>query len=257
MESKKKILVADAGEEFRRLVVDAISEEFDLETVADTGDGQEACRLVQELRPDVVVMDLVLARMDGLEVLQAINTMNPRPRILVLSSFANGTMAAHVAAVGADYYLMKPARISTVMERIRQLCGQTMADPIQEPSRPSVREQSLESTVTGIIHEIGVPAHIKGYQYLREAIIIAVEDMDVINAVTKVLYPEVAKRFSTTASRVERAIRHAIEVAWDRGDLETLQKYFGYTVSNAKGKPTNSEFIAMIADRLQLQRKEK
>lgn len=114
----------------------------------------------------------------------------------------------------------------------------------------------MEAMVTSIIHEVGVPAHIKGYQYLREAIILAVEDMDVINAVTKVLYPEVAKRFGTTASRVERAIRHAIEVAWDRGDLETLQKYFGYTVSNVKGKPTNSEFIAMIADRLQLQRRE-
>lgn len=114
----------------------------------------------------------------------------------------------------------------------------------------------MENTVTSIIHEVGVPAHIKGYQYLREAILIAVADMDVINAVTKVLYPEVAKRFNTTASRVERAIRHAIEVAWDRGDLETLQKYFGYTVSNVKGKPTNSEFIAMIADRLQLQQKE-
>ena len=118
-------------------------------------------------------------------------------------------------------------------------------------------EQNLENDVTHMLHEIGIPAHIKGYQYLREAIVIAVDDMEVINAVTKILYPEVAKRFGTTASRVERAIRHAIEVAWDRGDLETLQKYFGYTVSNSKGKPTNSEFIAMIADRLQLQRKEK
>ena len=139
-----------------------------------------------------------------------------------------------------------------VVERIRQMV--TVTHPLSE--EPAGRGRSLESTVTAIIHEIGVPAHIKGYQYLREAIMIAVEDMDVINAVTKVLYPEVAKRFGTTASRVERAIRHAIEVAWDRGDLETLQKYFGYTVSNAKGKPTNSEFIAMIADRLQLQRKE-
>ena len=127
----------------------------------------------------------------------------------------------------------------------------------EETPRADARGETLERTVTSIIHEIGVPAHIKGYQYLREAIMIAVEDIEVINAVTKILYPEVAKRFGTTASRVERAIRHAIEVAWDRGDLETLQKYFGYTVSNAKGKPTNSEFIAMIADRLQLQRKQK
>jgi len=150
---------------------------------------------------------------------------------------------------------MKPCKTSSVLECIRRLTDQIPADG--EDIREGTRGQSLESTVTAIIHEIGVPAHIKGYQYLREAIIIAVEDMDVINAVTKILYPEVAKRFGTTASRVERAIRHAIEVAWDRGDLETLQKYFGYTVSNAKGKPTNSEFIAMIADRLQLQRKEK
>ena len=153
---------------------------------------------------------------------------------------------------------MKPCKLSTVIERIRQMAaGSFQGDGEGESARNGSREVSLESTVTAIIHEIGVPAHIKGYQYLREAILIAVADMEVINAVTKILYPEVAKRFGTTASRVERAIRHAIEVAWDRGDLETLQKYFGYTVSNAKGKPTNSEFIAMIADRLQLQRKEK
>ncbi len=256
METKKKVLVADAGEEFRKLVADTLSEEADMEIVADTGDGQEVVRLSRELKPDVIVMDLVLSRMDGLEVLGALGSLSPRPKTLMVSSFAGGAMAAHAAAAGADYYLMKPVKLSTVVERIRQLAGQSQTD--EEPvSRPSAREQSLESTVTAIIHEIGVPAHIKGYQYLREAIIIAVQDMDVINAVTKVLYPEVAKRFSTTASRVERAIRHAIEVAWDRGDLETLQKYFGYTVSNAKGKPTNSEFIAMIADRLQLQRKEK
>ena len=141
-----------------------------------------------------------------------------------------------------------------MLERLRQL---TAAPGSAETVGPPQRAQSLESIVTSIIHEIGVPAHIKGYQYLREAILIAVADMDVINAVTKVLYPAVAKHFGTTASRVERAIRHAIEVAWDRGDLETLQKYFGYTVSNTKGKPTNSEFIAMIADRLQLEQKER
>lgn len=258
MESKKKVLVADAGEEFRRLAVDTLSAEADFTVVGSTGDGEDACRLVRELAPDVILMDLVLSRMDGLDVVRAIHGMNPRPRILVLSSFANGAMAAQAAADGADYYLMKPAKLTTVTERMRQLCGQLMVEsPRESNTRSAVQEQSLESTVTAIIHEIGVPAHIKGYQYLREAIIIAVEDMEVINAVTKILYPEVAKRFSTTASRVERAIRHAIEVAWDRGDLETLQKYFGYTVSNAKGKPTNSEFIAMIADRLQLERKER
>ena len=158
-------------------------------------------------------------------------------------------MVETAAAKGADFYLTKPCRVSAVGERLRQVMTPGGMEPEQD------EDATLEAQVTAIIHEVGVPAHIKGYQYLREAIIIAVNDMDVINAVTKVLYPEVAKRYGTTASRVERAIRHAIEVAWDRGDLETLQKYFGYTVSNAKGKPTNSEFIAMIADRLQLERR--
>lgn len=203
-------------------------------------------------------MDMVLSRLDGLEVLREMENLSPRPKTLVISSFARGNMADLAASQGADYYMMKPCNTGTVVERIRQLAqlSSSSGNLDSAPRFPRV-EQSLESTVTTIIHEIGVPAHIKGYQYLREAIMIAVQDMEVINAVTKVLYPEVAKRFGTTASRVERAIRHAIEVAWDRGDLETLQKYFGYTVSNAKGKPTNSEFIAMIADRLQLQRKEK
>ena len=184
-----------------------------------------------------------------LEVLEQLNKMEKRPKILVLSNYTRGGIADAAAAKGADYFMVKPCRSSALCERIRDLTGGTAIETEGD------RGVDLEKQVTAIIHEVGVPAHIKGYQYLREAILIAVRDMDVINAVTKVLYPEVAKRFNTTASRVERAIRHAIEVAWDRGDLETLQKYFGYTVSNAKGKPTNSEFIAMIADRLQLQRK--
>ena len=237
------------------LLIETIQKEADMELVGETGDGREAVNLARESGADVVVMDMVLSQMDGLEVLQELGGLPGRPRALVVSSFARGNTADLAAAAGADYCLMKPCKTATVVERIRQVTGQSRAADGEE--RDGTREQSLESIVTAIIHEIGVPAHIKGYQYLREAIIIAVEDMEVINAVTKILYPEVAKRFGTTASRVERAIRHAIEVAWDRGDLETLQKYFGYTVSNAKGKPTNSEFIAMIADRLQLQRKER
>ena len=247
--------MADASEEFRHLFITALDEESDVELAGETGDGEEAVRLARELAPDVVVMDFVLTRMDGLEVLEALAALPARPRVLVLSSFARGNMAELAASHGADYYMLKPCKLSTVLERVRQLTAQDTENG--ETGRQNADGRSLESTVTAIIHEIGVPAHIKGYQYLREAILIAVDDMDVINAVTKVLYPEVAKRFGTTASRVERAIRHAIEVAWDRGDLETLQKYFGYTVSNAKGKPTNSEFIAMIADKLQLELREK
>ena len=255
MENKKRIIVADVGEEFRALLVAGLREEADLEVVAETGDGQDAVRLVRELSPDVLIMDLMLTRMDGMEVLAEVNALSRKPRVLVLSSFARDVVAEQAAAQGADYFIVKPCRLSSVVERVRQIASPFRKEG--EGAGQSLSGQSLESVVTAIIHEIGVPAHIKGYQYLREAIMIAVADMDVINAVTKILYPEVAKRFGTTASRVERAIRHAIEVAWDRGDLETLQKYFGYTVSNAKGKPTNSEFIAMIADRLQLQRREK
>ena len=255
MENRKSVLLADASEEFRHLFAGALAEEDDIVLIGETGDGQEAVRLAREQQPDVMVMDLVLSRMDGLEVLQALAGQSPRPRVLVLSSFARGNMAELAASCGADYYMMKPCKQTAVLERVRQLANGVPAGGTGE--QDETQSRNLESTVTAIIHEIGVPAHIKGYQYLRESILIAVKDMEVINAVTKILYPEVAKRFGTTASRVERAIRHAIEVAWDRGDLETLQKYFGYTVSNAKGKPTNSEFIAMIADRLQLQRKEK
>ena len=255
METKKTILIADTSEEFRTILADALQAEEGLEVVGQTSDGQEAIQMVQDRSPDILVMDLVLGRMDGFDVLDAVKS---KPvSTLILSGFARGCMADQVAARGGDYYMMKPCRMATVIERVRQLMTRAGDNGGAGDSWSANQAENLETTVTGIIHEIGVPAHIKGYQYLREAIIIAVEDMEVINAVTKILYPEVAKRFGTTASRVERAIRHAIEVAWDRGDLETLQKYFGYTVSNAKGKPTNSEFIAMIADRLQLQRRER
>lgn len=254
METKKTILIADTSEEFRASLAEALQAEEGLEVVGQTGDGQEAIQLVQERAPDVLIMDLVLGRADGFDVLDAVKSKPTS--VLVLSSFVRDRIAIEVAARGGDYYMVKPCRMASVVERVRLLAAQRWSDGEGLPGGPATARQTLEASVTTIIHEIGVPAHIKGYQYLREAIIIAVEDMEVINAVTKVLYPEVARRFDTTASRVERAIRHAIEVAWDRGDIETLQKYFGYTVSNAKGKPTNSEFIAMIADRLQLQRKQ-
>ena len=256
MESKKRILIADADVVFRDALIEALSEEGDMEVVGTTDDGERAVELVRSCKPDILVMDLILSHMDGLDVLAALDAAG-RPKVMVLSALARGGTTELALARGANYCLMKPCKLSSAVERIRQITTPLHGED-EFPDRPSSRpHQSLEASVTSIIHEIGVPAHIKGYQYLREAIIMTVENMDVINAVTKILYPEVAKRFNTTASRVERAIRHAIEVAWDRGDLETLQKYFGYTVSNAKGKPTNSEFIAMIADRLQLQQKEK
>ncbi|MCI8414519.1 MAG: sporulation transcription factor Spo0A [Ruminiclostridium sp.] len=252
MESKKKVLIADANEVFRTTLAETIRAADGLEVIAQTGDGQEAIELTRRLSPDVLVLDLVLERVDGFDVLEAVGQLPTST--LTLSNFARGCMADQVAAKGGDYYMMKPCQASSVAQRIQMLAARPLSG--EEAGAMPADRQTLEANVTAIIHEIGVPAHIKGYQYLREAIIMTVEDMDVINAVTKVLYPEVAQKFGTTASRVERAIRHAIEVAWDRGDLDTLQKYFGFTVSNSKGKPTNSEFIAMITDRLQLQRRQ-
>ncbi len=251
MEQEIVILLGDAAQELQTAFAEAAQSEPDLRLAGATGDGEELLRLAELHRPDVVVMDLVLAGLDGLEVLARLKEMPQPPRVIVLSAFLQSGLVREVGVHGGDYLMLKPCRPATVLERCRQL---VLGGEPQTELAPGT--ESLELRVTSIIHEIGVPAHIKGYQYLREAIRLAVEDMEVINAVTKVLYPTVAKKFATTPSRVERAIRHAIEVAWDRGDLETLQKYFGYTVSNAKGKPTNSEFIAMIADRLQLQRKE-
>ncbi len=246
MSDKKKIVLADASEEFRQMLAEMVQGEADLTVCAQTGSGEELLDLVAVHKPDVVIMDLMLSGMDGLEVLEELG--ENRPRVLVLSSFNNPSIAEQVSQRGGDYCMLKPCRMQSVISRTRELAGGKTGTQIQEETS----SRDLERQVTAIIHEIGVPAHIKGYQYLREAIGLAVDDMEIINAVTKVLYPAVAKKFNTTASRVERAIRHAIEVAWDRGDLETLQKYFGYTVSNAKGKPTNSEFIAMIADRISL-----
>lgn len=247
MGDKKRIVLADAAEEFRQMLADMIGGEADLTVCAQTASGEELLDLIARHRPDVVVMDLMLSGMDGLEVLEELG--EDRPKVLVLSAFGGPALAGQISQRGGDYCMLKPCRPQSVVERARLLCD---VPALQLQEEGDARD--LERQVTAIIHEIGVPAHIKGYQYLREAIGLAVEDMDIINAVTKVLYPTVAKKFNTTSSRVERAIRHAIEVAWDRGDLETLQKFFGYTVSNAKGKPTNSEFIAMIADRISLER---
>ena len=248
MEEKTRIVLGDAAESFRGMLAEALGMEEDLLVAGETGGGEELLHLVKTLRPDVVVMDLVLSGMDGIEVLEQLG--DHRPRVLVLSAFAQSAFNDALPELGVGYFMLKPCRLESLVGRIRQLAALSGGEA--SPQAEESDRQKLELKITSIIHDIGVPAHIKGYQYLREAISLAVEDMDVINAVTKVLYPAVAKKYATTASRVERAIRHAIEVAWDRGDLETLQKYFGYTVSNAKGKPTNSEFIAMIADRISL-----
>ena len=244
MEKHMRVLIADGNQEFCDGLKEALLDRGH-EVVGTAEDGLTALRLLRETKPDLLVLDLMLPQADGITVLKQLN-QEERPRTLMLSAIATAYIAAATVNYGVDYLMIKPCAIQTVVERLEEIRGLDLAQ-----NQPGSAD--IETMVTNVIHEIGVPAHIKGYQYLREAIIIAVGDMEVINAVTKVLYPQVAKTFSTTPSRVERAIRHAIEVAWDRGDLDTLQRFFGYTVSNTKGKPTNSEFIALIADRLQLQ----
>ena len=252
MDKRTSILIADNSEEFCGSLSTALQRTERFNLVGTACDGEQAMQLLEERKPDILVLDLMLAKKDGLSILKSMTGWERRPAVVATSGFMTDYVASAAAGLGVAYLILKPCDMEALVDRLEELRGDSGRPALPRKSAPG---QSIEALVTGIIHEIGVPAHIKGYQYLREAIIIAVGDMDVINAITKVLYPQVAKTFQTTPSRVERAIRHAIEVAWDRGDLDTLQRFFGYTVSNTKGKPTNSEFIALIADKLQLQLK--
>ncbi|MDD7673917.1 MAG: sporulation transcription factor Spo0A [Oscillospiraceae bacterium] len=252
MEHATTVFIADSAEDFCTGLVAALQRSDGFQVVGTANDGEQAIRQILDRKPDVLVLDLMLSKQDGISVLKAISGMERRPVTLATSAFITEYVSTSAANLGVRYLMLKPCDMTALVERLEEIRGGESLR-MSVPRRPD--KNSIEAMVTSIIHEIGVPAHIKGYQYLREAIIIAVNDMDVINAITKVLYPQVAKTFGTTPSRVERAIRHAIEVAWDRGDLDTLQRFFGYTVSNTKGKPTNSEFIALIADKLQLQLK--
>ena len=252
MDNQTTVMIADNTEEFCSSLVTTLQRSEGFRVVGTANDGEQAVRMIQQMQPQILVLDLMLAKRDGLSVLKAISAMERKPAVLATSGFITDYVASAAANLGVQYLMLKPCDMTALVERLEEL---RRGQPAMLSQNRTGGKPNIEAMVTSIIHEIGVPAHIKGYQYLREAIIIAVNDMDVINAITKVLYPQVAKAFQTTPSRVERAIRHAIEVAWDRGDLDTLQRFFGYTVSNTKGKPTNSEFIALIADKLQLQLK--
>ncbi len=252
MEAMYRVLLANGNEEFCGKLAAALKQTDRYAVVGTANDGISAISMLREIKADLLVVDLVLPQADGMSVLKAAAALDKKPVLLVLADFVTEYVSTMFMNLGVQYIMLKPCTCRAIVERMDEI-RQSLSQRKSGSTR--TKEVNVEAMVTSIIHEIGVPAHIKGYQYLREAIMIAVHDMDVINAITKVLYPQVARTFQTTPSRVERAIRHAIEVAWDRGDLETLQRFFGYTVSNTKGKPTNSEFIALIADKLQLQLK--
>lgn len=260
--SEISVAIADDNERILELLGDVIGSDKELNLVGKANNGEDAYELIRDKQPDVVLLDLIMPKMDGLSVMEQINhdkEIKKQPNFIVITAIGQERITEDAFKKGANYYILKPFNNEMVLNRVksaRQMLksetGGVKARQPQEEKRPSV---NLEARVTDMIHEIGIPAHIKGYHYLRDGIIMAVEDMDVLNAITKILYPTIAKRHQTTSSRVERAIRHAIEVAWSRGKLDTLDDLFGYTVSNGKGKPTNSEFIALIADTIRLEYK--
>ena len=256
MRKKLKIVIADDSTELGQNCAKALKG-YGMEVVLCQKDGQQVLNAVRSQKPDVVLADVFMPNLDIIGVLNGIRDMDgkERPMVMAMSSFDNPRLEKETLDAGASYYFLKPFDINTMAERIIQLSGwKNEISPVVVKDNV-VTDPELELMVTEIIHQIGVPAHIKGYHYLREAIILSVKNSDIINSVTKLLYPTVAKAYNTTSSRVERAIRHAIEVAWDRGDIDVLNSYFGYTIQNDRGKPTNSEFIAMISDKLRLRLK--
>ncbi|MBE5040358.1 sporulation transcription factor Spo0A [Oscillospiraceae bacterium DSM 107454] len=262
-ENKKiRVVIADDNREYVGILCEYMKRESRIEIVGCAYDGLEAVSMVKMTEPDVLILDMVMPNLDGIGVLERLQNakLKEMPKILMVSAVLNDSIAAKTIALGAEYFMLKPVDFDVLIRRVCMFGTEGEKMLREGHNAGAVRALSgkttsadMETMVTEIIHEIGIPAHIKGYQYLRHAIMMAVDDLDIINSITKELYPTVAKDFNTTPSRVERAIRHAIEVAWDRGDTDVLNSFFGYTIANSKGKPTNSEFIAMIADKLRLQ----
>ena len=255
------VAIADDNERILDMLGEIIEQDQDLNLIGKADNGEDIYHLIKEKKPDVVLLDLIMPKMDGLSVMEKVNMdeqITKRPEFIIVTAVGQERITEDAFRKGASYYVMKPFHNDMILSRIKEAGNGERRNSSESESRNAVstkQEYNLETRVTDMIHEIGIPAHIKGYHYLRDAIIMAVDDMDVLNAITKVLYPTIAKMHQTTASRVERAIRHAIEVAWSRGKLDTLDELFGYTVSNGKGKPTNSEFIALIADTIRLENK--
>lgn len=256
MEKKLKVVIADDSTELGQNCAKALKS-YGMDVTLCEKDGNRVVEMARSANADVIIADVFMPNLDILGVLNSIKDMDEkqRPMIMAMSSFDNQRLEKETLDSGAGYYFLKPFDVNTMAQRIIQLSGwKNEISPIVVKDNV-VTDPQLELLITEIIHQIGVPAHIKGYHYLREAIMLSVKNSDIINSVTKLLYPTVAKKHKTTSSRVERAIRHAIEVAWDRGDLDVLNSYFGYTIQNDRGKPTNSEFIAMISDKIRLQLK--
>ncbi|MCX7780236.1 MAG: sporulation transcription factor Spo0A [Negativicutes bacterium] len=247
-----KVAIADDNKEFTGIMQEYLSQQPDIELVGVAFNGEQVLTIIEEKKPDVVILDIIMPHLDGIGVLEKINGMSgKRPKVIMLTAFGQESITQRVVELGADYYVLKPFNMEVLVSRIRQLASTiTVQRPVVAQA---IKARPLDVEVTNIIREIGIPAHIKGYQYLRDAIMMIINDIELLGAVTKVLYPIIADKYTTTPSRVERAIRHAIEVAWSRGNIDMINKLFGYTIKLEKGKPTNSEFMAMIADKLRME----
>ncbi|GAF13682.1 stage 0 sporulation two-component response regulator [Bacillus sp. JCM 19046] len=255
------VCIADDNRELVNLLSEYVGAQQDMEVVGIAYNGQECLTVVEEKMPDVLLLDIIMPHLDGLAVLERLSQHSKKPQIIMLTAFGQEDVTKRAVDFGAAYYVLKPFDMDALMDKIREIGGKAQARPkstsmtFSSPPRQEGRKINLDASITSIIHEIGVPAHIKGYMYLREAITMVYKDIELLGSITKVLYPDIAKKFNTTASRVERAIRHAIEVAWSRGNIDSISTLFGYTVSHSKAKPTNSEFIAMVADKLRIEHK--
>ena len=263
-ESKVNIIIVDDNKDFCNILNEYLLTQEDLIVTGIAENGVEALKLIEEKKPDLVILDIIMPILDGLGVLEHLNTIDlePKPRIMVLSAVGHDKITQRSLTLGADYYVLKPFAMEIFIERIRQVLNST-EDIKKTPNYfdnakgkiDKIQPIDMMTQITDIIHQIGIPANLKGYMYIREAINMLVTNIELLSSVTKELYPLVGKKFNTTASRVERAIRHAIEVTWTRGQVEPINEIFGFTINNEKGKPTNSEFIAMVADKLRLQNK--
>nr|WP_285840836.1 sporulation transcription factor Spo0A [Cytobacillus kochii] len=260
---KIKVCVVDDNRELVALLEEYISSQEDMEIVGVAHNGQDCLNILDEIETDVLVLDIIMPHLDGLAVLEKMRELNLKtlPSVIMLTAFGQEDVTKKAVDLGASYFILKPFDMDNLASHIRQVSGKSSPMIRKSPSTTNYRTQAeakpknLDASITSIIHEIGVPAHIKGYLYLREAISMVYNDIELLGSITKVLYPDIAKKYNTTASRVERAIRHAIEVAWSRGNIDSISSLFGYTVSMTKAKPTNSEFIAMVADKLRLEHK--
>ena len=270
---KIEVLLADDNREFTNLLADFITEQEDMVVTGVAYNGEEVLQFIEQTRtiPDVLILDIIMPHLDGLGVLERLRQMDlpVQPKIIMLTAFGQESITQRAVQLGASYYILKPFDMEMLASRIRQLVGSPIAasgtssgnssfvtNSIHKSNVvPLSKSKNLDANITTIIHEIGVPAHIKGYQYLREAITMVYNNIEILGSITKTLYPAIAEKFKTTPSRVERAIRHAIEVAWTRGNIDSISRLFGYTINISKSKPTNSEFIAMVADKLRIEHK--